>query len=263
MDETTFSIPKSRIAARFGRASEAYEACADVQMEIVKRLADIMRREVGDGEQWCDFGSGSGMLLERLRIMPARVRFICLDLSLQPLRRVLLSHRTDLVINGDIDFLPIRPESFHGAASSSALQWVESPDNALSGIAQTLKPGGLFYFSIFVDGSFSELIELRSQMKLSSAIWLPTVSELLMTLDKAGFEVSPDDIENFYRMQLFTDSLSALGSLSSIGVTATGGRLLNRSELDTLCKNYTVTFSKDGMVPLTYRAVIGKVRKKT
>jgi len=63
-------------------------------------------------------------------------------------------------------------------------------------------------------------------------------------------------------VQHFPDAASALGNLSRLGSTATSGRLLKRSELTELYKDYTLIFGKNGTVPLTYRAIIGTVRKK-
>jgi malonyl-CoA O-methyltransferase len=231
-------------------------------MELARRMAERTKGEIGENQLWCDLGSGSGMPLEYLRPLPGGTRFVCLDLSLAPLRRAMQARRTTLAVNGDIDFLPIRPKAFNGAVISSVLQWVESPEAALRGIAQMLKPSGRLYFSVFVDGSFTELVEIRARMGLPTGIWLPSVSELLTTLDKADLDVSVEEIEYFDEKQHFKDALSALGNLSDIGVTATGGRLLNRTELNELCRDYTLTFMKNGKIPLTYRAVIGKVRKK-
>jgi len=263
MNSQPIILPKRRIAARFGRAVDAYETGAGVQIELVKRVADLVRGEIGAGQLWCDVGSGSGMLLEYLRTaIPAKTRFVCLDLAFASLRRALVARRTTLAVNGDIDFPPVRPEAFHGAVAASVIQWTESPEAALRNIARMLKPAGQLYFSIFVDGAFAELVELKTRMKRPPAVWFPTVSELLMTLDRVGFDVSVEDIENFSQTQYFADALSALGNLSDIGVTATGDRLLNRTELDRLCRDYTLTYSKNGTIPLTYRAVIGKVRKR-
>ena len=260
MDLSIHLPPKKRIAARFARAVDSYELGAEVQVEIVKRVADLMRDEVGEGQIWGDLGSGTGMLAERLRAVSVGARFVCLDLAFAMLRHARMSLRSIMAVNGDIDFPPIRPETFSGAAVVSVLQWVAHPEEALRGIARMLRPGSPLYFSVFVDGSFSELVELRARMGLPAVVWLPTVSEFLMTLDRAGFEVSVDDIKHFSRVHRFADALAALGSLSSIGVTATSGKLLNRTQLDEMCRNYTLTFSKNGTVPLTYRAVIGKVR---
>jgi malonyl-CoA O-methyltransferase len=262
MDSSSF-FPKKRIAARFGRAVDSYETGANVQMAIAKRISLRMKGEIRENQLWCDLGSGSGMLLEYLGPTPSETRFVCLDLSFAPLRRALQARRTVLAVNGDIDFLPIRPEAFDGGVISSVLQWVESPEAALRGIAQMLKPATQLHFSVFVDGSFTELIEIRARMGLSAGVWLPSVSELLTTFDKAGLDVSTEDIEYYDEKQNFKDALSALGSLSDIGVTATGGRLLNRTELDKLCRDYTLTFMKNGKIPLTYRAVIGTARKNT
>jgi len=262
MDLPSSRPPKSKIAARFDRVAETYESDAAVQMEIVRRVAGRIKGGIGAGQLWCDFGSGSGMLVERLQAMSEGVRFVCLDLAFAPLRRALVSRRANLAVCGDIDFSPIRPTTLDGATAASVLQWAERPDETLRGIARALKPGAEFYFSVFIDGAFAELVELRQRMNLPAIVWLPTFSELLKALDNAGFDVVVDEIESFEKVMKFPDALSALGSMSSTGVTATGGRLLSRAELDELCMNYTLTFSKGGTVPLTYRAVIGKVRTK-
>lgn len=261
--EALAALPsKRRIAARFGRAADTYESDAGVQMEILLRVAGLVRGAAGGGELWCDVGSGSGALMERLRLLSCGARFVCFDLAFAPLRRALALRRAAFAVNGDIDFPPVRAGAFHGAVAASVLQWSASPEGALAGIARMLGPGGALCFSAFVAGSFEELVETRARAGLPAVVWLPTVSELLMALDRAGFEARADDIENFERVRRFPDALSALGSLSGMGVTATGGRLLNRAELDNLCGAYTLAFRKDGAVPLTYRAAIGMARKR-
>jgi hypothetical protein len=115
---------------------------------------------------------------------------------------------------------------------------------------------------VFIDGSFAEFVSLRSRMGLREAAWLPAVDELLNMLGRAGFSVSEGDTEIFEMAQKYPDAMSALGSLGGIGVTATGGRLLNRGEIRKLCMDYTVMFAEHGKVPLTYKAVIGKAARR-
>jgi len=253
---------KKRIAARFGRAAEAGESGAIVNMEIVKRVAAVTRKAMDAGQVWADLGSGTGKLSEHLREAPAGARFICLDLAFPPLRRALRSGRTAQAVNADIDRLPFRAKSLHGAVAVSVLQWTASPQEALRGIAEALKPKGTLCFSVYVDGAFTELVETRARMGLPQVIWLPTVSELLMALDIAGFDVREDGIGYYDRVQRFPDAASALGNLSRLGSTASSGRLLNRTELAELYKDYTLVFGKKGTVPLTYRSIIGTVRKR-
>jgi len=262
MEASAVLPSKQRIAARFGRAVDSYESDAGVQMELLMRVAEFVRGGAGMGQLWCDVGSGSGALMERLKLLSCGVRFVCLDLAFAPLRRALTLRRAAFAVNGDIDFPPVRAGAFHGAVAASVLQWSANPADALAGIARMLRDGGALCFSAFVAGSFEELVGTRARAGLPAVVWLPTVSELLMALDRAGFEASVDKIEHFERVQRFPDALSALGSLSGMGVTATGGRLLNRSELDNLCRTYTLAFRKDGAVPLTYRAVVGMARKR-
>ncbi|MCL2182808.1 MAG: methyltransferase domain-containing protein [Chitinispirillia bacterium] len=260
MDLPSHRPSKGRIAARFGRAAEAYESGAVVQAEIVERVASAMRGSIGVGGLWCDFGSGGGLLAERVGA-GGGVRFICLDLAFAPLSRALRLGRPGMAVCGDIDFPPVRPASLDGASVVSALQWAERPQEALRGMARALKPGASLYFSAFVEGSFAELIEARSRMGLPglpSEVWLPPADEFTAALDGAGFDVPADGVESFERVQMFPDARSVLVSMSGTGVTAAGGRLLGRAEIEELCERYTLLFSKDGTVPLTYRAVIGK-----
>jgi len=262
MDAQPILPSKERIAARFGRAVGVCESAAGVNADIAKRVAAVVRNEMGEGQLWADLGSGTGNLAENLRAVSAAARLVCLDLAFPPLRRAAQSGRAGYAVNADIDRLPFRAESLHGAVIVSVLQWLSSPEEALRGVADALKPNGALCFSAYVDGAFTELVETRTRMGLPQVIWLPTVSELLMALDLAGFDVQADGIDHFDRVQRFPDAVSALGSLSRLGSTATSGRLLNRSELAELYKDYTLVFGKKGTVPLTYRSIIGTVRKR-
>jgi malonyl-CoA O-methyltransferase len=170
--------------------------------------------------------------------------------------------RAALAVNADIDSLPFPPSALDGAAAASVLQWLASPVSALRGIARALKGGGPLCFGAFVDGAFAELVEIRARMGLPSAVWLPTASELLMVFDSAGFDVTAEGVECYESVQRFQDAAGAIGSMSRIGATAAGGRLLNRSELNRLYRDYALAFGKDGAVPITYRAVVGKARKR-
>ncbi len=254
--------PKGRIAARFGRVAGVCESAAGVSIEIIKRVAALTRLELGAGQLWADLGGGTGKFAEILRGLSTDARLTCVDLAFPPLRRAVRAGRAVYAVNADIDRLPFRDGSLHGAVAVSVLQWLSAPEVALRGIANALKPNGALCFAVFVDGAFTELIETRARMGLPPVIWLPTVSELLMALDGAGFDVQPEAIEHYDRVQRFPDAASALGNLSRLGATATNGRLLNRSELAELYKDYTLVFGKKGTVPLTYRSVIGTVKKR-
>jgi SAM-dependent methyltransferase len=251
-----------RLAADFGRVAGHSDSAAGVRIEIVKRVAALVRREIVAGQVWIDLGSGGGMLLENLWDVSGKARFVCLDAAFPPLRRAAFSRRSALAVNADISGLPLREGTLHGATMVSMLQWLDSPEDALCGIAKALKPAGALCFSVYVDGAFMELVETRGRMGLPDVIWLPTVSQLLMALDRAGFEVRADGIEYHNRVQRFSDAASALGSLNRLGSTAAGGRLLNNLELAQLYKDYTLTFGSKGTVPLTYRSVIGVVKKR-
>jgi len=252
---------KKRVAVRFDRTAKSYDLGAAVQREITQRLAGLIKSGIGSGQLWCDIGSATGALLEYLMPMPDKTKFICLDMAFSPLRYAAQRNYGGLSLNGDIEFPPIRPASLDGAAAASMLQWVSSPELALRKIFEILKPDGLLYFAVFVEDSFKELNAVRSNRGLLPAVWLPSENELFSMFESAGFHILKESIQPFRKTLQFTDAVSALKSLSNIGATATADKLLNRKELDKLCRDYTSMFSEDGMVNLTYSSVIGMARK--
>jgi len=252
---------KKKVAVRFDRAAKFYDLGATVQLEIIRRLAKLIKNGIGSGQLWCDVGSATGALLENLAPLPQRTKFICFDIAFSPLRYTAQRGNNGLALNGDIEFPPIRPMSLDGAAAASMLQWVSSPELALCKISQLLKPDGVLYFAVFVEDSFKELTAVRSNRGLPPAVWLPSESELFSTFERAGLNILKESLQPFHKTLQFTDAISALKSLSNIGATATTGKLLNREELDGLCMDYTSMFSKDGRVCLSYSSIIGMARK--
>jgi len=252
---------KKRVAVRFDRAAKSYDLAAIAQREIIQRLASLIKNDIGSEQLWCDIGSATGALLEDLAPLPDKTKFICLDIAFSPLRLAVQRGGNNFAVNGDIDFPPIRPMSLDGAAAASMLQWVSSPRLALCKISELLKKDGILYFAIFLEDSFKEINAVRSNRGLSSAVWLPSENELFSVFESAGFHILKESIQPYHKTLQFTDALSALKSLSNIGATATAGKLLNRKELDELCRDYTSMFSDDGMVNLTYSSIIGMARK--
>ncbi|MDR2729024.1 MAG: methyltransferase domain-containing protein [Chitinispirillales bacterium] len=255
-------LNKKSVAIRFDRAAKLYDLNATVQREITLRLSNLIKKNIDSEQLWCDIGSATGALLEHLTPLPPLTRFICLDLAFSPLRRAAQRTGCGLALNGDIDFPPIWPMSLNGAVAASMLQWVSSPKHALCKISELLKPDGVLYFAVFVEGSFKELTAVRANRGLPPAVWLPSESELFSIFENAGFDILKESIEPFNRTLQFPDAMSALKSLSKIGATATTEKFLNRKELDELCRDYTSMFSQSGTVSLTYSSVIGMARKR-
>lgn len=266
MQYTTDPILKKRIAARFDRALDTYDAAAHVQHDIVRRVAALMCDKVNSGETWCDLGSGSATLFEHMRKLKHEqnqnntldnTRFMCVDLSTAALKRALELKRANVAVRGDIDFLPLKPKSLNGVSAVSSLQWVACIESVLREVERVLVRGGKFCFAIFVDGSFEEIIYSKKEMGISNFLRLPTLDKLKDIFYNCGFEVSEKNICEFSQTQYFESAMSAFENMNNIGVTASSGKILNRAELKKLCNVYTNSFSKNGQVSLTYKAVIG------
>jgi len=144
MDDSLISPADGSASARPGRAA--------VGVEIVKRVAALARAEMGAGQTWADLGGGAGALAEVLHEAAADMRLVSLDLAFPPLRRAVRAGRAAHAVNADIDRLPFRAGSLHGAIAVSVLQWSASPEEALRGAADALKPDGALCFAAYVDG---------------------------------------------------------------------------------------------------------------
>ena len=77
-----------------------------------------------------------------------------------------------LAIDGDAQALPFRDETFGLVLSSSVFQWVEDLDSAFAECRRILKPGGVFAFALFCDGTLQELGHVfRQALKTCRSDW--------------------------------------------------------------------------------------------
>jgi malonyl-ACP O-methyltransferase BioC len=261
---TVVAPGKKRIARAFGLKSPTYEANALFQTAMVNRLLPLIKSAATESGRWIDLGCGTGALLERLSAAaaPGSVkRCFGLDIAREPLRR--LKQRTgDKVpaIQGDIDRLPLQKESIEGVIATSVLQWVADPGSVFSSIAAVLSNRGYCAFSLFVNGSFLELFEIRSASGLPLPMRCPEPLQVIKAAEDAGFDIILSEIMNEKRY--FPDPIALLKTISGMGGAIAPGKLLTRRELENFCDRYDSTFRESEGVPLTYRALIGICRKR-
>ncbi len=161
-------LDKLLIQRSFAKAAASYEANSEVQREVCRELADLIKNTRPSNEgvtRVLDIGCGTGALLGSVReLWPAAALFGC-DIatpmlaeanSRAPLNGGAQRSRPSL-LTADFDLLPYIGASFDVCVSSLVYQWAPSPEVAFAEAARVLKPGGALYFSTLGPETLSEL----------------------------------------------------------------------------------------------------------
>ena len=252
---------KRRISRAFGRKAVSYEGRATVQSELITLLAEKIIASRQSGGRWADLGCGTGMFASVCGKKGFFRRFIGVDISFEPL--IIYNKKrisSSLTVQADISRLPLKKRTFDAAVCASTFQWLDNVPDVLKDIASILKKGGLFAFSVFIQGSFRELLSVQRQFSIPAPVQCPETAGFVRALKDAGFEGI--DYEEVEKTVHAPTAAMVLKNISAIGGTATGAvRLLDRKEIAEFCSLYEAAFGSAAGVPLTYRAVIGRCRK--
>jgi hypothetical protein len=149
---------------------------------------------------------------------------------------------------------------FDGALIASTLQWLANPSYTLQKISAILKHGGFLGFSVFIQGSFSELFSIQSSFGITAPVRCPDPDDFIKIVRETGFGCI--DCSIVQKVVYSSDTASLLKNISLMGGTVSAGRMLTKNTLAYFCELYERNFhdSVKG-VPLTYRAIVGVCRK--
>lgn len=250
---------KIQIAKAFGLKASTYEANAEVQIQLLDLIAPRIRNLIQPNDLWLDIGSGTGVLEEKIHV---RANIVCIDIAWEALKLCKSRHfRKCKVypIQADIDYLPVKEKSFQGICASSVLQWLSNPRNTVQEINKSLKSGGAFIFSLFVEGSFRELYEIRRSKGMNIPALFLHSDQFRNILKNAQFTVLESEEVRF--TQHFATSRKLLKAMSSIGGNAVSGKRLTPKEVKEFCELYEKKYTTPQGVPVTYRALIGTAIK--
>lgn len=259
------SVPsKNQIAKSFGLKAVSYESNARIQKRILFRMIPLLKDLLScSNGLWADLGCGTGLLEKEFinQKISFEDRLLCFDISENALKQAKNSLNNSLTyLQSDIDRLPLKQNSLSGIIMSSVLQWFTNHNSTLKNVAGCLKMNGCLVFSIFVNGSFSELMDTRKFFNLTTPVNLPTEEILRNTFESAGFEIHRWN--TFTDIEHFSDVRSALKNFSHIGSTAVSGKRLSRAGLNRFCEYYQRNFNTKFGSPVTYRTITGIAVKR-
>lgn len=246
---------KQAIARSFEEAAAAYDAHARVQRLVARRLA----RRVGalalpESPRILEIGCGTGFLARALLARVPGARMVCTDLSLAMTRQC--RHKIGgcgsfAVMDGEL--AAIAPV-FDLVVSSFAFQWFLDLRSALSGLAQTLRPGGRLTFATLGSESLKEWRELHRQAGIAySGLDLPGAAALRKMALSTG-RLQGTVAEEKVRLR-YADAGAFLRELKSLGAGTPGpGAAARTADLRRLLRRAGRTGTN---FPVTYHVLYG------
>lgn len=241
---------KSRIASGFSRSASRYDYHASLQREATELLLPTILPYLDADAALLDLGCGTGYLGRLLSDLPVSYRLFQLDIAFGMCRAASFpSHPHHHIIQGDIEQLPICPQSMSVISSSMAFQWLTDLPSVFSHIKTLLKPGGIFACILVTDGSLYELTDTFKAHGMSAPInHFPSCKQLEDALKAADMEDACME-----RRVLTTDHPSLLALLDHfkqlgapyIPITQEGRSPLSRGYLRTLDAYYRQKHGKE------------------
>lgn len=221
----SLSINKQQVQHNFSEHADEYDIYARVQKRVATRLLDLTLPHSFSGTV-LDVGTGTGDVARRLLDRCPEQSVVVSDLAHDMTRTAYQNLPKSLAADGDAQALPFRDDSFGLVLSSSVFQWIEDLPAAFAECWRVLKPGGLFSFALFCDGTLSELREVfRQALDSCNSDWpfhfqsFPVAGEVEAALSQAGFADCRSHVET--EKELHADFRSLMVGLKRIGAQNT------------------------------------------
>ncbi|MZR29020.1 methyltransferase domain-containing protein [Sneathiella litorea] len=228
--------------------------------EIAGRLAERLLDINHSFSLALDLGGRDGMFGEKLLAMKKVDRVIRTDLSAE-----MLDKATEPSVVADEEFLPFKENSFDLVGSVLGLHWTNDLPGALSQIAKSLKPNGLFLGALFGIDSLQELkaclIEAESEIKGGVSPRISPFTEVRdagALLQRAGLALPVTDVDvitlKYEHPFALMQELRGMGETNALIERQkhfTQRRILLRAA-ELYIENYA---DADGRVPATFQVI--------
>lgn len=218
---------KKIIAKNFSRGAENYDEAAQIQKDAAKKLITLASHFIKKDSQILDLGCGSSFVAKE--ILQREVENIFeIDLSMKMLESWINRPENIFPIQGDIENLPFRKNSFDLITSSFALHWLNDFEKFFTEIFSLLKENGVLAFCLPTNNS---LHELRSA-EVFRFNEFPQSSHLESLLKKINF--CEKKIYHETIKQEFISGYEALKFLKKIGGNYQNSvsKIIGKKELD-------------------------------
>lgn len=234
---------KELVSQRSEKTRETYDSNAIFQNEIAANLFEKIIRNSVELPTILEIGCGTGMLSRHLEKM-AHQSFEMWDIADRRNKNFKgIFRKTD----AEISVSTTHKSYYSLIASSSTLQWFNSPKKFIKRALALLSSDGILAFSTFVRGNLQEVSDVSNTE-------LPT-----MTTEEWHSFLEPiskiELLEESKKTLTFDSPIDVFRHLKLTGVNS----LSAKKNLRTIIENYPV--NPDGSAPLTYRPIFIIIRK--
>ncbi len=263
MSAKTNKLSTAQVRRSFARAAKSYDRYAVLQKTITARLLESFELINIEPSKILDLGAGTGYGARLLKKRYKRATVVQVDLSTKMLS--LSRQNSPRFFSGqqfvcaDAVSLPFAPGQFDIVFSSLMLQWCSDLDVVLAGVAEMIRPGGLFIFASLGPDTLKELRECWQQV--DDAVHVNTfidMHDIGDALVRNGLGEPVLSVEHI--TMLYDDARTLMREIKAIGAqnVNTGRRtsLTGKQRLQDVVNHYE-TFRSNGKLPATYEAVYG------
>jgi malonyl-ACP O-methyltransferase BioC len=158
------------ITQRFDRAAGCYDQAASVQVQVAEHLVATAAQAIKNPQNILDFGCGTGFALQAARRRWPQSSLTACDASSAMLREARRKIPDLRLVQGDAVQAQF-DQKFDLILSSMMLHWMPQPREALMHWRTWLKPQGLMYVALPVEGSFYEWRDLCGDQGSADGLW--------------------------------------------------------------------------------------------
>lgn len=224
-----------KISKAFSKQARLYADRADIQSEVAYNLSELIASNyyVGEDVKVLDVGCGTGFMAESFQGV---MSFMQLDISRDMCE---IASKFGDSVQGDMNKLPFKDNSFDMVTSSMAFQWSDDLSKTFSESYRVLSEGGILAFTIPNNKSLVALKNSFSQLGKQNSINDFYDEEYVKSL----LEFSKFSILEFHKNEIkveFDNVISLLKSFKEIGanISKNGGENLTKSDLKFLQDTY-------------------------
>lgn len=240
---------KIYVKRMFNSAAETYDSSADIQRVVADRL--LRGIEGLDSECILEIGVGSGLFTDIFINKYDVKKYIGFDIAHNMAK--MCSEKFEKkyqFLSADAECLPFKSKAFSGITSSSVFQWLSNPEKSIPKILSTLKPGGTFHFSIFVQGTFQEMDFVNKMTGFGNVYPLRDKSSYINILSEYASVLHTETVEHV----LYFDSVKEfLKKQKNTGAKYTGSsKFTGKDAYRKFNELYESYFAEEGRIPVTY-----------
>lgn len=205
-----------KVARRFTKAADTYDAQAIAQCSIAVKLASKLSETGLKGGRFLEIGCGTGLLTREYRrhCDPDEVTFVDIA-EIRPFG----IFKNEKYIKGDAEnWIEQQSEKWDAIVSSSCIQWFSNVERFFRNCEARLNDGGILAISTFLPGNLKELDKMRP-----SPLIYPDESELRGYLEPLFAEVKIENEDIEVEFQSYRDMLMHLKHTGVGGSSSTAG----------------------------------------